>query len=99
MVIERKGGRTFSLRVLLRANFVFLFSKFSSVLCSLHTVSSSLRLFCSLVFSFNDFVSSPVGYYRVFVHGGVGHREDALFGGTNSQSCVCVRSGVVLVDS
>lgn len=38
VVIERKGGRTFSLRVLLRANFVFLFSKFSSVRCSLHTV-------------------------------------------------------------
>lgn len=50
MVIEHKVGRTFSLRVLLRANFVFLFSKFSSVLRSLHTVPPR----CSL-----SFFSSP----------------------------------------
>lgn len=48
MVIERKGGRTFSLRVLLRANFVFLFSKFSSVLSCLHAVP----LCCSFSFPF-----------------------------------------------
>ncbi len=52
-MIERKGGRTFSLRVLLRANFVFLFSKFSSVLSSLHTAS----LCCS--FSFPSFFCFP----------------------------------------
>ena len=51
VVIERKGGRTFSLRVLLRANFVFLFSKFSSVLSSLHTVP----LCCSFFFLFPFF--------------------------------------------
>ena len=50
-MIERKGGRTFSLRVLLRANFVFLFSKFSSVLSSLHTVP----LCCSFFFLFPFF--------------------------------------------
>lgn len=48
MVIERKGGRTFSLRALLRANFVFLFSKFSSVLSSLHTDPPLLLVFFSI---------------------------------------------------
>lgn len=95
MVIERKGGRTFSLRVLLRANFVFLFSKFSSVLSTLHTVP-----LCCFFFSIfpNGFVCSPVGYYCVFFHGGFGHQEDALFGGTNTQSYVFGLSGVVLVE-
>lgn len=49
MVIERKGGRTFSLRVLLRANFVFLFSNFSSVLSSQRT----LPLSCSFSLPFS----------------------------------------------
>lgn len=86
MVIERKGGRTFSLRVLLRANFVFLFSKFSSVLSSLNTVP----LCCSFSFSFfSQWLFARLLVTTVcFFHGGFGHREDALFEGTNTQSYI-----------
>lgn len=49
--MSAKGAGLFPLRVLLRANFVFLFSKFSSVLSSLRTVP----LCCSFFLPFSVF--------------------------------------------
>lgn len=102
--MSAKGGRTFSLRVLLRANFVFLFSKFSSVRSSLHTAplccSFSFSVFSfSFFFFFNGFVCSPLGFSCACFHGGFGHREDALFVGTHTQSCLFGYFGVLLVDT
>lgn len=58
-MIERKGGRTFSLWVLLSANFVFLFSKFSTVLSSLRAVPPRCSFFPSMLL-FAPLLAAPV---------------------------------------
>lgn len=85
--MERKGGRTFSLRVLLRANFVFLFSKFSAVLSSLLPAA----LLCSplsLLLLLNGFcLLACCCWWCCSLDSDTGTRM-RFFGGANAQSCV-----------
>ena len=74
MAIERKRGQDFfPLRLLLRANFVFLFTKFSSVL------QQRAQLLSPLLSS--PLLSPPsmvLGAGRASFRGVSGRREDAL---------------------
>lgn len=96
-----QSGQDFSLRVLLRANFEFLFFKFSALPLSLLTLPLLPFLFFSSFFhplSLRGFVCSPVGCRRSWFHGRLGHREDALCGERATQTCLFGLSGILSVD-
>lgn len=109
-MIERKGGRTFSSPGPIKSKLcVFVLQVQLGALQPAH--SSSLLLFFSSLFCFflffswffffflYGFICLPVGECCVLLDESCGHREDAHFGGTSTQSCLLLWSRFVLVDS